>query len=308
MFHVEHFNSTNKCFKIYLFYKVHKFSPLKATNIYLKIKDFSVTGEKFDLIYDEERDMLMTSPRPTASELSKYYESENYISHTDSRLKLSDKLYHLVKRHMLKKKLSWINKKIPSKGKILDIGAGTGDFLLEAKKQGWKVRGVEPSTKARSLAAPKGIAMVENCESFKSDKFDVITLWHVLEHVGDLKTQIIEIEHLLKRNGLLIIAVPNFKSYDAQYYKEYWAAFDVPRHLWHFSRQSFNKIMEGTTLKQSDSKPLIFDSIYVSMLSEKYKTGRSNIFSAFWVGLKSNWMARTTSEYSSIAYFFRKTR
>jgi len=285
---------------------VNKYSSLSPQKVFYTVKDYSVSGEQFDLLYDEERDMLVTSPCPKPDEISRYYQSEDYISHTDSRKGLRENLYFIVKRFMLKKKLSWINKKFPSKGKLLDIGAGTGDFLLEARKAGWKISGIEPNENARERAKEKCVELFENTEKFKSNKFDVITLWHVLEHVHDLRTQIIEYEHLLKKNGLLLIAVPNFKSYDAQYYKEHWAAFDVPRHLWHFSQNSFKHLIEGTSFKQSDSKPLIFDSFYVAMLSEKYKMGRSNYLKAFFIGLRSNLQAKTTSEYSSIAYFFRK--
>jgi predicted SAM-dependent methyltransferase len=143
--------------------------------------------------------------------------------------------------------------------------------------------------------------------SLCTEKFDVITMWHVFEHVYDLKNQIIELEQLLIKDGLLIIAVPNFKSYDALYYKEHWAAFDVPRHLWHFSRKSFKKLFSGTSFSQFDEKPLLFDSFYVSLLSEKYKTKKSNFLKAFFIGLKSNLKAKNSLEYSSIAYFFKKS-
>ncbi len=190
----------------------------------------------------------------------------------------------------------------------MDIGAGTGDFLAEAKKRGWEVFGIEPDEEARKLALEKGIKLSEHSGNFKSEKFDVITMWHVLEHVYDLKNQIIELEHLLKKNGLLIIAVPNFQSYDAHYYKEFWAAYDVPRHLWHFSQSSFKHLFSGTGFKQTDTRPLIFDAYYVSLLSEKYRTGKTNFVKAFRIGFKSNFKARSTSEYSSLAYFFRKIR
>ncbi len=286
---------------------MNKLTPISSTQVYHRLKDYSVTGEKFDLLYDEERDMLVTNPRPKPEEISRYYKSEEYISHTDSKKTFFEKIYHYVKSYMLQKKLSWINKKFPSRGKLLDIGAGTGDFLIEAKKFGWKVSGIEPDENARKKAGDKGIKLFPNAERFKANKYDVITLWHVLEHIHDLKAQIIEFEHLLKKNGLLVIAVPNFKSYDAKYYKEHWAAYDVPRHLWHFSQKSFKHLMAGTSFKQSDSKPLIFDAYYVSMLSEKYRTGRFNFLNAFFIGLKSNSKAKSSSEYSSIAYFFRKT-
>ena len=280
---------------------------LKASNkVFITCKDHTVTGENFELLLDQDREMLITYPRPDKNSLPKYYKSDAYISHTDSTSSLKDKIYQQVKKFMLRKKLNWINKKFPGKGKLLDIGAGTGDFLSVAKKKGWKVKGIEPENSAREKALKKGIKLYKDSTHFKSEKFDVITMWHVLEHVPDLKSQIIELELLLKKDGLLIIAVPNYKSYDAQFYKEFWAAYDVPRHLWHFSRNSFKSVFAGTSFKQSDSKPLIFDSYYVSLLSEKYRTGKSNFVKSFYIGYKSNHKAKSTSEYSSIAYFFRK--
>ena len=276
-------------------------------SVYLICKDHTVSGEKFELIFNSEKEMLVTSPKPHIEILPEYYKSEAYISHTDSKKSFTDKIYQQVKKFMLLKKLKWIEKKYPEKGRLLDIGAGTGEFLFEAKKRGWKVNGIEPDEKARKLAFEKGIKLVENSSHFKSEKFDVISLWHVFEHVYDIRTQVIELEQLLKKDGLLIIAVPNFQSYDAKYYREFWAAYDVPRHLSHFSQNSFKYLFSRTGFKLIDSKPLIFDSYYVSLLSEKYKTGRTNFLKAGYIGYKSNLKAKFNSEYSSITYFFRKT-
>lgn len=276
-------------------------------SVFISCKDHTVSSEKFDLVLDPEKQMLATFPKPDLENLPAYYKSQDYISHTDSRKTFIEKIYQKVKKHMLLRKLKWIEKKYPKKGNILDIGAGTGDFLNEAKKRGWKVHGIEPDAEARKRALEKGIKLSVNSHKFRSEKFDVITMWHVLEHVYDLKSQIIELEHLLKKNGLLVIAVPNYKSYDAQYYKEFWAAYDVPRHLWHFSQESFKPLFSGNGFRQTDLKPLIFDSFYVSLLSEKYKTGGSNFLKALSIGLKSNFKARSTTEYSSLVYFFRKT-
>ena len=275
-------------------------------NIYTTCKDHTVSGEHFNLILNPELELLETFPKPDPDKLPSYYKSENYISHTDSKNSFTDKLYQQIKKIMLHKKLNWIESYFPEKGKLLDIGAGTGEFLLHAKKHGWKVKGIEPDDNARMLAKKKGVKLVSNSNTFKAEKFDVITMWHVFEHVYDLKNQIIELEQLLKKNGLLIIAVPNYKSYDATYYKEFWAAFDVPRHLWHFSHKSFKQLFAGTTFTEVNFKPLLFDSFYVSLLSEKYKTGKSNLLKSFYIGFKSNLKAKTTQEFSSMAYFFKK--
>ena len=146
------------------------------------------------------------------------------------------KLYHFIKNIALKNKLNLINSQQSNKGRLLDIGAGTGDFLLVAKNDGWKTTGVEPSDRAKSIAKSKGISFVEKTAELESQSFDVISMWHVLEHIPDLEIQIKELKRLLKPTGTLIVAVPNFKSFDAKYYGKFWAAFDVPIHFWHFSK------------------------------------------------------------------------
>lgn len=269
-------------------------------------KDHSVSGESFELRRERNLDLLATFPRPENEKLSEYYKSENYISHTDSKSSFFDKVYQKVKANMLQKKLSWIHSENKNKGAILDFGAGTGDFLLEAKNRGWKVEGVEPNSDARNLALKKGVDLKEETSSYKDASFDVITLWHVLEHVPDTNGQIKELDRLLKKDGLLIVAVPNFKSYDAYVYQEYWAAFDVPRHLYHFSRTGIKDIFKAHSFNLISEKPLLYDSFYVSLLSEKYKGNSLAPLKAFKTGLLSNFKAKSTGEYSSLAYFFRK--
>lgn len=270
----------------------------------LKCKDFLVSGEYFLLEPCSRYEMLRTAPQPSFEELPGYYNSKDYISHSDSKTGLMNSIYQAVKSYMLGRKLKWIEE-IKSGGRLLDIGAGTGDFLYEAKKRNWKVYGTEPSASARELAAKKGVVLEEE-ETFGSEEFDVVTMWHVLEHVSDLEKQIEDLYRLLKPGGLLVVAVPNHKSYDAQKYNEFWAAYDVPRHLWHFSRSSIKDLFENYDFSLDKEHPLKFDAYYVSLLSEKYKTGKVKPFSAFLSGFKSNWKARTHGEYSSIAFFLKK--
>jgi len=271
---------------------------------YLKTKDYSISQEKFELLLNDELDMLVTSPQP--ENLEKYYESEVYISHTDSKKTLVDKLYQIVKSYSLKKKVSLLNSFATSEKTLLDIGAGTGDFLATAKKQNWKIAGVEPNSSARKKANEKGIHLHSELKEFSESKFEVITLWHVLEHLPDLESQIKTIVSLLAENGTLVIAVPNFNSYDAKHYGKFWAAFDVPRHLWHFSKKSIKKLFAKHKMELVKIKPMVFDSFYVSLLSEKYKAGKQNFIRAFWTGLKSNIKGNSSKEYSSHIYILKK--
>ncbi len=277
---------------------------------YLKVKDHSVSGEEFQLIFNEDTEMLETFPAPNEDQLSKYYKSEDYISHTNSKRNLFEHVYHLIRSRALKKKLRLINSFRNESKQLLDVGCGTGDFLKTALTDGWTVTGIEPNEQARKIANVKtnqNVFEIGHLANLKEHSFDVITLWHVLEHLPKLDTHIQLFRKLLKPNGLLIIAVPNYKSYDAAHYKEFWAAYDVPRHLWHFSRKSINKLFQKENFILIKTIPLIFDAYYVSLLSEKYKTGYMNPLKAFWVGLKSNFQAKQNNDYSSLIYVLKQT-
>jgi 2-polyprenyl-3-methyl-5-hydroxy-6-metoxy-1,4-benzoquinol methylase len=249
--------------------------------------------------------MLITHPQPSLDVLGKYYESADYISHTDSKRSLFEKAYHFVKGIALKNKLNLINSLQPNKGKILDIGAGTGEFLSVAQQDGWQTTGVEPSDKAKQIAINKGVSFAATIAQLEDRSFDVITMWHVLEHVPVLDQQIKELKRLLKPTGSLIIAVPNFKSFDAQHYGKFWAAYDVPIHFWHFSKTAIQKLFQKEQMELVKILPMKFDSFYVSLLSEKYKTGRMNFIKAFFIGLWSNIKGKSDLEYSSHIYILK---
>jgi 2-polyprenyl-3-methyl-5-hydroxy-6-metoxy-1,4-benzoquinol methylase len=273
-------------------------------NLYIKTKDYFLTKEKFDLLFDAENEMLITSPVP--NNLEKYYQSDDYISHTDQSESLTDKLYVFIKNYNLKRKVRLLNCIFPEKGSLLDIGAGTGDFLVTAKENNWRVAGVEPNQKARRYAKTKGVNLAAALNLIPICSYDIITLWHVLEHMPNLNDQLAHITRLVKNGGYLILAVPNYKSYDAHYYKEHWAAYDVPRHLYHFTKPSIVKLLLPHGLELIDTKPMLFDSFYVSLLSEKYKTGKNRYLAAFFRGLVSNIKGWSSKEYSSHIYLLKK--
>ncbi|NNK39212.1 MAG: class I SAM-dependent methyltransferase [Winogradskyella sp.] len=277
---------------------------------FITVKDFTVSQEEFQLIYDKDLGLLKTHPQPLEIDLPRYYKSEAYISHTNAKRNLFERLYHVVRSYMLKRKLRLLNSlKTPNKS-VLDIGCGTGDFLNEALQKGWQVIGVEPNPKARELANAKtNNSVYDNSQLSKlnNKRFDIITMWHVLEHVVDYNDYFNIAYRLLKDNGYFILALPNFKSLDAEHYGEFWAGYDVPRHLWHFSKDAIIKISEEHQFRVEQILPLRFDAYYVSMLSEKYKTGKMNFFRAMLIGFKSNREAKRTNQYSSLIYVLKKT-
>ncbi|MDO9274108.1 MAG: class I SAM-dependent methyltransferase [Lutibacter sp.] len=286
---------------------------IPETTHYLTCKDYTVSNKNFDLLYNAAFDMLETFPQPKTEELLNYYESDGYISHTDSKETFTDKLYQAVKKLALANKLKLINSFKTDEKILLDVGCGTGDFLKICKSNGWKVVGVEPNAKAKIAAENKlngeyASEIYSEINLLNNEaQFDVITLWHVLEHIPDLDNYIEMLKLRLKPEGILIVAVPNYKSYDASYYKQFWAAYDVPRHLWHFSKKSIHGLFAKHEMGIVKILPMVFDSFYVSLLSEKYKNGKSNFLKAFYTGLLSNIKAIGTKEHSSLIYIIKNS-
>ena len=275
---------------------------------FLSVKDHSISGEVFNITMCKSCGFRFTNPTPSEDSIGKYYQSENYISHSDTNKGIINKLYHLVRKQSLKSKLSLVNKASSKKGNLLDIGCGTGYFLQACKENGWMIDGMEPDPSARTLAEKNtNQEIYKDLFSIKEEnKYDVITLWHVLEHVHKLNESIQHIHKLLKEKGTLIIAVPNCLSYDSSIYGEYWAAYDVPRHLYHFTPDDMDKLLKRHKFTRTDIQPMIFDSFYVSMLSDKYKFGKTNYIRAFLNGFKSNRKASSDKNYSSLIYIFKK--
>lgn len=271
----------------------------------LRVTDFSVSKEVFELRFNESLQALETFPRP--ADIDKYYESDDYISHTDSNTGLVNKIYQSVKQYMLSKKVRLLFQYNRNLKTVLDVGAGTAAFVKLLQTVNVQAKGVEPSEIARKHAADKGVKLFEKIEQVSGEQFDAITMWHVLEHIPDPKEHLRTCYELLNKDGLLVIAVPNYKSFDAKYYGAFWAAYDVPRHLWHFNQVGMQQILRESGFEVRAIKPMIFDAFYIALLSEKYKNGRSSIFKAFWIGLRSNCKALGNKEYSSLIYMAQKS-
>jgi SAM-dependent methyltransferase len=273
--------------------------------------DYTVSKEQFGIWQCDNCSLRFTQNVPGQSSIGKYYQSENYISHTDTKKGLVNSLYHLIRKRTLHQKQRLIETVTGVKtGNLLDIGAGTGAFCSYMKKAGWNVLGLEPDEMTRNRALELyGISLQAIDHLFEQDKtYDAVTMWHVLEHVHPLHEYIDQVKKVLKPNGRAFIAVPNYTSYDAAKYKEYWAAYDVPRHLYHFSPASMKWLIEKHGMIVEKIQPMWYDSFYVSMLSEQYKYGRPGNLNAFKNGFLSNLKASGNNEKcSSLIYIIAKS-
>lgn len=273
---------------------------------FVQCTDFTTSLEKFSIVTCKACHLLITTPRPKSNAIGKYYQSDRYISHTNSSKNITDKLYKFVRSFTLRWKFNLVNSHKPN-GKILDYGCGTGEFLATCKKANWDCYGVEPSAEARQKATElTEISIPYSLKEVGPLKFDIITLWHVLEHVENLQEKLTELKSKLKEDGIIFIAVPNHESLDSKIYKSFWAGYDVPRHLWHFSQENIKKLLDDHGLKLMKTIPMKQDSFYVSLLSEKYIHPKSNFLlnlgRGFLTGLRSNFAARRNNNYSSLVY------
>lgn len=271
---------------------------------HLEVKDYFFSGESFELYHCNKCQLLITSPQPSEEKLSSYYQSPDYISHTNRITNFITLAYKIVRNLSINNKYLLVNKYTDG-SKILDVGCGTGYFLAKMKSRNWQIQGVEPDTTARSQAEkilnqPMASSLYEIRE-----KYPAITLWHVLEHMPDLNKVVAYLQSILQEKGTLFVALPNHESYDASFYKQYWAGYDVPRHLYHFNKNSVKNLMSAHQLKVTHIMPMYWDSFYVAMLSEKYKHGKNRPVHAFWKGLVSNLKASEKMNYSSLIYVIK---
>jgi len=279
----------------------------KKFSSFIQCKDNTGSTDSFNIDKCRGCYFAFTNPIPLQNNLGKYYESQDYISHSNTRKGLVNFLYQKVRNYTLDRKVALLQKLSDGKN-LLDIGSGTGEFLGRSQKAQFQVTGIEPSATGRDQTKDNfGISVndEQHLTDIESGKFDFITMWHVLEHVYDLNERVAELQRLIKKDGHIIIAVPNLTSFDAAKYKKHWAAYDLPRHLYHFSPNDISSLMEKHAMKVTQVLPMIFDSFYVSMLSEKYKTGTTNLFSSFVAGLHSNIHGISRQRCSSQIYIIK---
>jgi 2-polyprenyl-3-methyl-5-hydroxy-6-metoxy-1,4-benzoquinol methylase len=274
---------------------------------FLHTKDYANTSETFSIVGCKNCKLGITTPRPDHSSISRYYQSENYISHTGGKKNLTDFLYRQARALALIKKKNTIAK-FSTTGTLLDYGCGTGEFLQFMKRNSWQTFGIEPSDAARAKAvSTNGQIIFPSLQQLPpQQKFDAVTLWHVAEHLHQLNETIADIKTRLTPNGVLLLAVPNYQSPDAKHYKCHWAGYDVPRHLWHFGKHAMQLLLQKHGMNLASILPMTFDAYYISIVSESYQAAdRSkllNLTKGLHRGLLSNLQAKKEMNYSSLLY------
>ena len=277
----------------------------------LQCKDYLTSKEAFTLYNCNDCGFAFTQDFPNENFIGRYYDAPEYISHTDTKEGIINKLYHYARNFALKSKLNLVSRYTPANKKsLLDIGCGTGYFLEAIANKNWTAEGIEKSETVRNQARGRLNLPINGSDylsKIESESKDAITMWHVLEHIERLNETMNELYRILKKDGTVFIALPNKKSIDAAYYKEFWAAYDVPRHLWHFSPFDFNELARKHNFKLVKQKAMYFDPFYISMLSEKYKNSKMSTIVGLIKGAYFCFRSLfDTEKCSSIIYILKK--
>ena len=271
-------------------------------NLHCETQDYLVTGEVFQVYLDEKKIIGKTIPVPKKEEMYKYYDSNQYLPHFSNKNNLMAILYSMAKKYMHRKKLGWMRRHLKHNSSVLDYGCGTGDFVRYLRAKSIKAYGYDPNIKFNSSDS----VFLTNDPTWGKNKYDIIFLWHVLEHTHNPFVLFQSLKKSLNKNGKIFIAIPNFKSFDSKYYRKYWAGYDLPRHIWHFSRKSIYKIAKQNNFKIHKEKKLILDAIFVSFLSEKHKSSFFPLLQGLIIGAISIFLSFFTKESSSFLFVFNK--
>ena len=279
---------------------------MKKQKKIFKVKDHFLSNEFFSLTYDQNTAMFVTSPKPDEDKMESYYQSSRYLSHQKTGNDFFSKAYFFSRQLTTSLKTRMISSLFSKPGKVLDVGSGTGELLTALKNEGWNVKGIEPNKAAKQTALDKGISHEHSLGEVEKNSLDLVVFWHSLEHLYDLNNTLNEVKKILKPTGILMVACPNHESWDAKYYGNFWAAWDVPRHLQHFSPISLERLLGPKGFTQIKKYPLFLDAFYVSILSEKSMGHRFSFVRGLVIGLISNLVGCLTNNYSSQVYVFKK--
>ena len=255
---------------------------------YTTITDHYYSKENFDIAACKGCGLRFTQNRPAPEEIGRYYDSENYASH-DSGKKASVflKVYQMARDYMLGLKFNLVRQFKPEWKQVLDYGTGEGFFTEYLLKKGKDASGIEPSAVAReNFKSRTGKTLFEDIDALPADKtFQVITLWHVLEHIHTLRETMEKLTERLEQKGIIVIAIPNQKAKDLEAFGPHWAAWDVPRHLYHWDTDSLSAFMKSLGLVRIHTGQLPLDPFYIGMISARY-AGKGAV-SGILTGLKS---------------------
>jgi 2-polyprenyl-3-methyl-5-hydroxy-6-metoxy-1,4-benzoquinol methylase len=286
----------------------------KHIEFHQKIKDFTVSEETYDLYKCSDCGFIFTQDAPDAAHIGPYYKSDDYVSHSNTNKGLFFKVYHKVREIMLARKHKEIvaNSSIKAGAKILDIGAGRGYFLNHMQEHKYVCTGIEQDPDVRQAAIDQfnlNVLPPEELYKLEDKQFDVITLWHVLEHIHDYRGYLDKIKKLLKPDGLLVVALPNPSCSDQYIYKDYWSGWDVPIHLWHFTPQNAKDLMAQYQFKMIDKRKLPFDPFYLSILASKERKDSFPTITGFVNGFKAYLMSLNNIDNStSLTYYFKHAK
>ena len=271
--------------------------------ITMKVKDHFLSGESFELVKDPHYEYYKTKPELDIEAIGEYYNTPEYLSHQENSKDVKSFIYNIVKQYMFTRKYKWIARYV-NKGNWLDFGAGTGEFLDFLPDKYWEKMAFELNKGAVQKIKNKNIPYIAGYQDTNT-RFDVVSAFHAIEHVLDIQAWFTFLKRITKVNAIIAVAVPNYKAYDARYYQEYWAAYDVPRHQYHFSKKSIHQLFRDNGFQLLDEKPMPLDAYYISLISESYR-GKKRLFNALKVGSLSNLKALSSKEYSSNLFIFRK--